>query len=188
MCLQNGSSRSHRALEATPQPSSFYPFVIFCVAPLWPLGLGILGRGGPRSCTSLFVRRYGRRSGQPSSLPLAGRACVHVWPYSSPGLAVYGYKFSSSRKRPWSLRRPGEMTMATPPCRSFPAQYIRHFPFAPCRVTETSLLARTQGRTLDCIFYLPPPRVAGWLLMCRCQVCNKTAVASVATGPRQVAL
>ena len=48
------------------------------VAPLWPLGLGILGRGSVRS-----LRRYGRRSGQPSSSSLARRACVHVLPYSS---------------------------------------------------------------------------------------------------------
>ena len=46
------------------------------VAPLWPLGLGILGRGSVRSLI-LFLRRCGRRSGQPSSSSLARRACVH---------------------------------------------------------------------------------------------------------------
>ena len=79
--------------------------------------------------------------------------------------------------------------------------YVRHFPFAPCaatvqrapshnrwRVSETTLPAKTQGRTLDCPFNFPPPRVAGWFLMCRCQVCNRTAVAMVATGPRRGAL
>ena len=30
-------------------------------------------------------------------------------------------------------------------------------------VTETSLIARTQGKTLDCLFSFPLPRVAGWL-------------------------
>ena len=53
------------------------------------------------------------------------------------------------------------------------------------RVSETTLPAKTQGRTLDCPFDFPAPRVAGWLLMCRCQVCNKAAVALVATGPRR---
>ena len=48
-------------------------------------------------------------------------------------------------------------------------------------MSETTLPAKTQGRTLDCPFNFPPPRVAGWLFMCRCQVCNKTAVAPVAT-------
>ena len=62
------------------------------VSPLRPSSLGLLGRGGPRSCTSLFVRRYG----QPSSSSLARRACVHVLPFSSPGIAVHGYKFSSN--------------------------------------------------------------------------------------------
>ena len=55
-------------------------------------------------------------------------------------------------------------------------------------VSETTLPAKTQGRTLDCPFNFPPPRVAGWLLMCRCQVCNRAAVALVATGPRRGAL
>ena len=55
-------------------------------------------------------------------------------------------------------------------------------------VSETTLPAKTQGRTLDCPFNLLPPRVAGWLLMCRCKVCNRAAVALVATGPRRGAL
>ena len=55
-------------------------------------------------------------------------------------------------------------------------------------VSETTLPAKTQGRTLDCPFNFPPPRVAGWLLMCRCQVCNKAAVALEAPGPRRGAL
>ena len=64
--------------------------------------------------------------------------------------------------------------------------YIRCCLFAPCTatvhrapdhnrggVTETSLLARTQGRTLDCPFNFPLPRVSGWLFVCRCQVCSR---------------
>ena len=55
-------------------------------------------------------------------------------------------------------------------------------------VSETTLPAKTHGRTLDGPFNFPPPRVAGWLLMCLCQVCNWAAVASVATGPHHVVL
>ena len=79
--------------------------------------------------------------------------------------------------------------------------YVRHFPFAPCAATvqrapghnrwgvsETTLPAKTQGRTLDCPFNFRPPRVLWWLLKCRYQVCNRAAVASVATGPRRGAL
>ena len=55
-------------------------------------------------------------------------------------------------------------------------------------VSETTLPAKTQGRTLDGPFNFPPPRVAGWFLMCRCQVCNWAVVASVATGLHHVVL
>ena len=66
---------AHLRAHLCPRASvlSFSSFV----SPLRPLGLGLLGRGDPRSYTSLFVRRYGRRSGQPSSSSLARRACVH---------------------------------------------------------------------------------------------------------------
>ena len=49
-------------------------------------------------------------------------------------------------------------------------------------VVERRLPAKTQGRTATTYCC----RVV--LLMCRCETCNKTAVASAATGPRQVAL
>ena len=39
-------------------------------------------------------------------------------------------------------------------------------------VLETTLPVKTQGRTLDCPFNFRPPRASGWLLMCRCQVCQ----------------
>ena len=55
------------------------------VSPLRPLGLGLLGRSDPRSFATLLVRRYGRRSGQPSGLSLASWACVH----SSGWLTIY---------------------------------------------------------------------------------------------------
>ena len=75
------------------------------------LRLGVIGSLRPW-VFFIFLRRYGRRSGQPSSSSLARRACVHVLPFSSPRIAVYGCKFSSSsalghpevRKRPWPLR------------------------------------------------------------------------------------
>ena len=51
-------------------------------------------------------------------------------------------------------------------------------PLGKCR--RTTLPAKTQGTTLDCPFNFAPPRVAE---TCRCQVCNRTAVAPVATGP-----
>ena len=70
----------HSRPQLSPRASclSFSSFV----SPLQPLGLGFLGRGGPRKCTSLLLRRYGRRSGQPSSSSLARRACVHVLRFS----------------------------------------------------------------------------------------------------------
>ena len=72
----NGSSRSHRALEASSLPSCFCSFVFFlCRLPLWPLGLGLSGSW--QTLGSFTLRRYGRRSGQPSSSSLARRACVH---------------------------------------------------------------------------------------------------------------
>ena len=70
------------------------PLFSFVVSPLRPLGLGFLGRCDPRSL--IVLRRYGRRPGQPSSSSLARRACVHVLPFSAPGIAVYGYKYSWS--------------------------------------------------------------------------------------------
>ena len=42
-CSSNGSSRSHRALEATPQPSSIFPFVILLRLATPALKLGLIG-------------------------------------------------------------------------------------------------------------------------------------------------
>ena len=51
-------------------------------------------------------------------------------------------------------------------------------------VTETSLLERTQGGTLDRILtFRHPVLLWGGFSMCRCEMCNRTAVTSVVTGP-----
>ena len=86
-----GAIAHSRALLCPRAP--FFSFSSF-VSPLRPLGLGFLGRCDPRSL--IVLRRYGRRPGQPSSSSLARRACVHVLPFSAPGIAVYGYKYSWS--------------------------------------------------------------------------------------------
>ena len=82
VCLSNGSSWSHRALEGSisalkPRPFPFPPLV----SPLLALTPGVIGLW-QRSESYVFLRRYGRRSGQPSSSSLARRACVHVFPFS----------------------------------------------------------------------------------------------------------
>ena len=91
----SGSCRSHRALESSSLPSCFDPIVILPRLATPALRLGVIGSLRP-FVFYVFLQRYGRRSGQPSSSSLARRACVHVLPFSSPGSAVYGYKFSSS--------------------------------------------------------------------------------------------
>ena len=60
------------------------------------LWLGVLADSWQRSESYLFLCRYGRRSGQPSSSSLARRACVHVLPFSSPTISVHGFSFSWS--------------------------------------------------------------------------------------------
>ena len=80
--------RSHRALEATPQPSCFFPFVFLLRLATPALRLGVLAGSWQRSESDVFLRRYGRRSGQPSSSSLARRACVHVLPFSA-GIAAF---------------------------------------------------------------------------------------------------
>ena len=84
---RSSSSRSHRALEATPQPSCTFLFVILLRLATPALRLGVLADSWQRSESYLFLCRYGRRFGQPSSSSLARRACVHVLPFSSPGIS-----------------------------------------------------------------------------------------------------
>ena len=95
VCLSNGSSRSHRALEGSSLPSCFCPFVFLLRRSTLALRLG--GPGSwQRSEFYVLLRRYGRRSGQPSSSSLARRACVQLLPLSSSCIAAYGYSSSSS--------------------------------------------------------------------------------------------
>ena len=104
--------------HSRPHPSpraSFLSFSSF-VSPRRPLGLGLLGRCDPRSL--IFLCRYGRRSGQPSSSSLARRACVLPFCWYSCFYAVRRYVTGTRllqvrllghpelRKRPWPLRRP----------------------------------------------------------------------------------
>ena len=213
VCLSNGSSRSHRALEGSSLPSSIDPSTLLLVVlreeraqttmevpqlfgvpfeipqvqfldkltralcattdagvVAWvrlfllrrsTLALRLGGSGSwQRSEFYVLLRRYGRRSGQPSSSPLARRACVHVLPYSS--AVCHGTQFHagcgwvfvffeymakitldfSSAPGPFGGR--GEMAMAVASsarlaslcgavCASTP--YTRCCPFVPCTAT-----------------------------------------------------
>ena len=84
VCLSNGSSRGHRALEGSSLPSCFDPFVILPRLATPALRLGVIG--SLRPSVLFLLRRCGRRSGQPSSSSLARRACVHVLPFR-----LFGY-------------------------------------------------------------------------------------------------
>ena len=194
----NGSSRSHRALEGLSLPSCFVPFFFLPRLTTPALRLGVIGSWQP-SVFYLFLRRYGRRSGQPSSSSVARRACVHVFPFSLVFLfyAVRCYVTGTRllqvrllghpelRKRPWPLRRPrgdgnGGRFVRSPCLPSWrglrlyavhqmlslvPVQR-RSSELRATTVSETTLPAKTQGRTLDCPF--PPRIVAGWFfILCR---------------------
>ena len=114
------------------------------ISPLRPLGLGSNG-SWQRSESFVFLRRYGRRSGQPSSSSLARRACVHVLPFSwySCFYAVRRYVTGTRlqvrllghpelRKRPWPLLRPrGDGNGGGLPS----TLYTRCCPFVPCTAT-----------------------------------------------------
>ena len=66
------------------------------------LRLGVSG-SWQRSEPYVFLRRYGRRSGQPSSSSLARRACVHVLPFS---LVLFFFAVRRFVTGTWPLRRP----------------------------------------------------------------------------------
>ena len=98
-------------LILVPEPSRTRGLIFLSslVSPLQPLGLGFLGRGDPRFF--IFLCRYGRRSGQPSSSSLARRACVHYSSWLTVYLRRHWYSYPSSssghpevHKRPWPLR------------------------------------------------------------------------------------
>ena len=174
------------------------------VSPLRPLGVGLLGRCDPRS---VFLATTLRTQVRPAIGFVSGKEGLRprIAIFSSLVFLFTGTSFPRDRllalpefrNSPWPLRRSrGDVNggrCVRSPCPPV-TTYVRHFPFAPCAATvqrapshnrwgvsETTLPAKTQGRTLDCPFNFPPPRVAGWLLMCRCQVCNRTAVSPVAT-------
>ena len=84
----SSSSVPIKWLSALPEPSRtrghtsalvLLSFVFLLRLATPALRLGVLG-SWQRSESYVFLRRYGRRSGQPSSSSLARRACVHVLP------------------------------------------------------------------------------------------------------------
>ena len=100
VCLSNGSSRCHRALEASSLPSCFVLFFSSFVSPLRPLGLGLLGRCDPRNFLFYDVTDAGPAShrvrlwqGGPASTVLAVRR-FFVW------RLWYSYPSSSSTGTP----------------------------------------------------------------------------------------
>ena len=158
------------------------------VAPLWPLGLGFLGRGSVRSLIYFYVvtdagpasHRVRLWQGRPAStycrfrllvLLLTGTRLLRVRLLGHPDV----------RKRPWPLRRPrgdgnGGRFVRSPCLPSWRGLRLYAVPLFPVQqqsielpgpnrwgVSETTLLVKTQGRTLDCPFNSRPPRiVAGW--------------------------
>ena len=116
----NGSSRSHRALEGSSLPSCFVPFFFLPRLTTPALRLGVIGSWRP-SVFYLFLCRYGRRSGQPSSSSLARRACVHYsgWltlycttPLVFVPLKFVYWLFLKFARAPGLSRGRGEMAMA----------------------------------------------------------------------------
>ena len=152
VCLSNGSSRSRRALEGSSLPSCFDPFVILPRLATPALRLGVIG--SLRPSVLFLLRRYGRRSGQPSSSSLARRACVHYSGCSAfycvaslvfvPFKFVY-WLFLKFARAPGLSGGRGEMAMAVASsarlaflrgavCGCF-TPYTRCCPFVPCTAT-----------------------------------------------------
>ena len=69
---------AHSRAHLCPRASSLFTILPRLATPA--LRLGVFGSLRP-SVFYLFLRRYGRRPGQPSSSSLARRACVHVLPF-----------------------------------------------------------------------------------------------------------
>ena len=144
-----GSCRSHRALVASSLPSCVVPFFFHPRFATPAFRLGVIGSLRP-SVFYLFLRRYGRRSGQPSSSSLARRACVHfdfVRVRVFIGyMAIDALKFAST-PGPFGGRgdtpRWGLMAGAAACC----AQFFRCSPFSfPVQPQSTELPATTEGR------------------------------------------
>ena len=87
----NGSCRSHRALVTSSLPSCVVPFLFLPRLATPALRLGVIGALRP-SGFYLFLCRYGRRSGQPSSSSLARTTYCRFRRL----VAFYGYKYSWS--------------------------------------------------------------------------------------------
>ena len=112
-CSSNGFCRSHPALEASSLPSCFCSSFSSSVAPLWPLGLGILGRGSVRSLIYFYdVTDAGPAShrvrlwqGGPASTYCRFRHLVLLFT-GTRLLRVRPLALPEVRKGPWPLRRP----------------------------------------------------------------------------------
>ena len=114
VCLSNGSSRSHRALEGSSLPSCFFPFVFLLRRSTLALRLGDSG-SWQRSESYPLLCRYGRRSGPaiefvsgkegPASTYCRFRLLVLLLT-GTRLLRVRLLGLPDVRKRPWPLRRP----------------------------------------------------------------------------------
>ena len=154
VCLSNGSSRSHRALEGSSLPSCFFPFVFLLRHSTLALRLGVSGCGRVRSPMFFFVvteagpasHRVRLWQGGPASTVCGVFAAVLLcddhW-YSC--FLKFGYWLSLKFARPpGPFGGRGEMAMAVASsarlaffrgavCASTPC--TRCGPFVPCTAT-----------------------------------------------------
>ena len=159
----NGSCRSHRALEGSSLRSCFVPFFFLPRLATPALRLGVIVSLRP-SVFHVFLRRHGRRSGQPAIELVSGKkglrphfavfAGISVFiPYDVTGTRLLRDRLLGHpdvRKRPWPLRRPrgdgnGGRFVRSPCLPSWRGLrfYAIHqmlsfwhlFPFVPCTAT-----------------------------------------------------
>ena len=107
VCLSNGSSRCHRALEASSVPSCFVLFFSSFVSPLQPLGLGLLGRCDPRNFFFFDVTDAAIEfvSGKEGLRPLFSLDVDLL--YGTTGIRTLQVRLLAlpeDHKRPWPLR------------------------------------------------------------------------------------